>query len=209
MFRAVVPENDQAVKEMGWKTLSEQRGFKPEDNVITITSVRAISDPIQTSGERPEHHLDYLTDWAKRIIEPYEASNEYVETHMLLMSPVVAGILAKGGYSKDDVSKYIKDHMVVPAKVFEQGVNWYNNRPYNLCEQVKKGKMPKAWCESNDPNRMVPLLLPESKILIVVTGDPTRNRSTFYRQNFFQGYATSKPIKLPKNWDKLMKEQEK
>ena len=60
-----------------------------------------------------------------------------------------------------------------------------------------KGELPKAWHLSDDPNRMVPLLLPQTQWLIVVAGDPLRNRSCIYRQNFKQGYATSKQVQLP------------
>ena len=206
MFRAVVPENDQAVHEIGWKTLSEQRGFSPEDNVVTIASARAISETIQTSGERATQHLEYLTDWAKRMIEPYQSAKQYIETHILLLTPVVAQQLAKDGFSKDDVSAWIKEHMTVTADYYEQGVRWFYNRPYSLLKAVEEGTMPKAWAESEDPHRMVPLLLPESRILIVVTGHATRARSTFYRQNFNQGYATSKKVQLPANWNQLISE---
>jgi hypothetical protein len=75
-----------------------------------------------------------------------------------------------------------------------------------LCDLVNQGKMPKEWCDSNDPDRMVPLLLPSSTWLVVVSGDPTRNRCIIYRQNFKQGYATSRKVRLPANWDSLLAE---
>ena len=51
MFRAVVAENEQACAEMGWQPLHVTRGFKPDDSVVTITSVRTTSDPFTTAGE--------------------------------------------------------------------------------------------------------------------------------------------------------------
>ena len=74
-----------------------------------------------------------------------------------------------------------------------------------LADLVKRGVMPSEWHVSDDPNRLVPLLLHSTQWLVVVTGDPTRNRSCIYRQNFNQGYATSKKIDLPKNWGSLLK----
>ena len=65
---------------------------------------------------------------------------------------------------------------------------------------IDKGELAEAWRESTHPDRKLPLLLPETQLLVVVSGDPTRNRSCFYRQNFKQGYATSKKIALPVNW---------
>ena len=90
MFRAVVAENDEACAGMGWAPLHVTRGFKPEDSVVTITSVRASSDPFSTAGESAKRHLDLIVDWVKRMIEPYQSSRGYVESHVLLLSPVIA-----------------------------------------------------------------------------------------------------------------------
>ena len=207
MFRAVAPENDQVCKEIGWKTLSEEQGFKPSENVVTITSGRAMSEPFQSTGDKAEQHLDYMTDWVQRMVEPYEAMRRYKETHILFLTPVVAKLLASQGYSKEKINEYIKDHAKVTASYFELGATRFNNwKPYSLCEAVEKGELPGAWCESNDPNRMVPLLGPEARIVVFVTGDPTRNRNLLFRENYTQGRLTSKAITLPANWDELMKE---
>ena len=47
------------------------------------------------------------------------------------------------------------------------------------------------------------LLLLQSTWLVVVAGDPLRNRSLIYRQNFMQVYATSKKVQLPAKWNEL------
>jgi hypothetical protein len=207
MFRAVAPENDQVCKEIGWKTLGEEKGFNAGENVVTITSGRAMSEPFQSTGDKAEQHLDYFTDWVQRMVEPYQAMRRYKETHILFLTPVVAKLLASQGYSKEKVNEYIKDHAKVTASYFELGSTRFNNwKPYSLYEAVKKGELPEAWCESNDPDRMVPLLSPEARIVVLVTGDPTRNRNLLFRENYTQGRLTSKAIKLPGNWDGLMKE---
>lgn len=210
-FRPVLPENEEVCAEIGWKPLSVLRGFRSGENVVTILSVRAVSDPVGTTGEAAEHHLDYLVDWVKRIIEPYRAiypvdASSRIESNLLIVSPVVASILASGGYSKEDVKKYILEHSVVPAYEFEQNVEWSSNKPFDLCEAVHKGILPQEWCESTDPNRMVPLMLPSTDWLIVISGDPGRNRSLVCRQNFEQGWPVSKRIKLPANWGAMMKQ---
>ena len=206
MFRAVVAENEKACNDMGWQPLHVMRGFAPDDNAVTITSVRAVSDPFSTAGENAERHLDYIVDWAKRMIDPYQASRGYIETHVLLMTPVIASLVARAGYSKQDVVDYIMKNATVPAHYFEWNMTAGTSHPpgTTLCELVEKGEMPKAWCTSDDPNREVPLLLPETKWLVVVSGDPTRNRCCIYRQNFKQGYATSAKIRLPRDWNSLL-----
>ena len=206
MFRAVVPENEKACLEMGWEPLHVMRGFSQDDNVVTVTSTRAVSDPFSTAGENAERHLDYAVDWVKRIIEPYQASRGYVETPVLLMTPVIAGLVANAGYSKQDVADYLKKHATVPAHYFEWNMTVGTSHPAGttLKDLVANGTLTDKWTVSSDPNRMVPLMLDASEWLIVVTGDPTRNRCVMHRQNFKQGYATSKKIKLPANWDALL-----
>jgi hypothetical protein len=205
MFRAVVAENETACAEMGWKPLHVARGFAAKDSVVTICSVRAASDPFTTAGESPQRHLDYIVDWAKRMIEPYQSSRGYEETHVLVLTPVIAALLAKSGYSKQDVSDYIKANALVPARYYEWSMMQADHHApgTTLAGLVAKGELPAAWHVSDDPDRLVPLLLPQSEWLVVVAGDPLRNRSCIYRQNFKQGYATSKKIGLPANWEAL------
>jgi hypothetical protein len=151
MFRAVAPENDQVCKEIGWKTLSEEQGFGPDENVVTITSGRAMSEPFQSTGDRAEQHLDYITDWVQRMVEPYEAMRRYKETHILFLTPVVAKLLAGQGYSKEEVNAYVKDHAKVTASYFELGASRFNNwKPYSICDAVKKGELPETGISSSE-----------------------------------------------------------
>lgn len=207
MFRAVAPENDQICEEIGWRTLAQEQGFEKGENVVTITSGRAASDPVQTNGDLAVQHLDYLTDWVTRMIEPYEAMRRYQETHVLFLSPVVAKLLAAQGYTKEAIDCYIREHAKVTAEYFELNCSRFNNwKPYSLKDAVEKGELPKAWHESDDPKRMVPLLSPEARIITVVNGDPTRNRSLFFRENYTQGKLTSRMVRLPNNWDGLLEQ---
>jgi len=207
MFRAAVAENDAACADMSWAPLHVMQGFDANDSVVTITSIRSMSDPFTTAGETPERHLDYMVDWVKRMIEPYQSSMGYEETHVLLLSPVIAGVLAHAGYSKQAVSDYLVRNAKVPASYYEWSMTQQDHHPpgTTLAQLVEASKLPAAWGESDDPNRLVPLLLPQSKFLVVVAGDPLRNRSCLFRQNFKQGYATSRKIVLPALWETLRK----
>lgn len=205
MFRTALAENESACASMGWQPLHVTRGFKPDDSVVTLTSVRANSDPFTTAGESADRHLDYIVDWVKRMTEPYQSSRGYVETHVLQLTPVIASLLAKAGYTKQDVANYLTQHAVVPARYYEWSMLQadHHSPGTTLAGLVEKGELPREWHMSDDPERLVPLLLPQSQWLIVVAGDPLRNRSCIYRQNFKQGYATSKKVQLPKNWNEL------
>lgn len=208
MFRCVAPENDEVCHEIGWPTLSETRGFSPDENVVTIVSGRAQSDPLQTNGEEAGQHLDYITDWVERMIEPYEAMRGYMEDHVLFLSPVVAKLLASEGYTKEDVDRYLHEHAKVTAEYFEKNSSRFNNwKPYSIKEEVEAGRLPGEWLRSDDPGRLVPLLGPNVKTHVLVTGDVTRNRSVFHRSNYTQGKMTSRAVKLPKCWDELLRKR--
>ena len=208
MFRAVAPENDQVCEEIGWKTMAEEQGFAKGENVVSITSGRAMSEPVQTFGDKAEQHLDYLTDRLAGLIEPYECMRRYVETHVLFMTPVVARLLASQGYDKTSVSDYIRSHAKVTAEYFETNSSRFNNwTPYSLKEAVEKGELPQEWHLSDDPKRLVPLMSPYARVVTIIVGDLTRNRNQLFRENYTQGKLTSKKIDLPANWDDLLAEQ--
>jgi hypothetical protein len=115
-------------------------------------------------------------------------------------------MFAEQGYDKDSIAKYILSHAKVTAEYFETNASRFNHwQPYSLKEEVEKGILGPEWHESDDPKRMVPLFWNEANILIVVVGDPTRNRSQFFRSNYSMAKLTSRAVKLPDNWDTLRK----
>ncbi|MDR1204011.1 MAG: hypothetical protein LBL26_00815 [Peptococcaceae bacterium] len=207
MFRPVIPENDQVCEEIGFKTVAETQGFDKGENVVTIVSGRVCSDPMQTNGSTAEQHLDYLTDWAARMTEPYQTMRRYQDNNVLFLSPAVAKLLAGSGYDKESITKYILAHAKVTAEYFETNVSRFNHwQPYSLKEEVGMGNLDPEWYESDDPKRMVPLFWKEANIVVIVVGDPTRNRSQFFRSNYSMGKLTSQAVKLPDHWNEMLKE---
>ena len=98
--------------------------------------------------------------------------------------------------------QYFYEHARFPAKRLEQLRNDRNS----LCEAVEQGRLPKQYCESTDPNRLVPLVLSPDDFLITVSGDPGRDHCYLCAQNWQIGYPVSKKIELPANWEGLLKE---
>jgi len=124
----------------------------------------------------------------------------------LILTPLISGIIARGGYSKRDVRKYLFENARIPASTADKLCIM---RGKTVCEVVEKGMLPESFCETTDPNRMLPVVHCADEFLIVVSGDPMRNRSVVTFQPCTQGVATSKEIKLPPNWDHLMAERAK
>jgi hypothetical protein len=132
-------------------------------------------------------------------------------TQQLIISPVVAEGIAKAGFSKKDFKKYLYDHARKPALEVEKITGeWMTMPPMDLCESwaFKTGGV-KAFCESKDPNRMVPIVCSPDDFLITVSGEPLRTNAYIFLQNGNIGRTTSNKIQLPKNWDALLAEAKK
>jgi hypothetical protein len=123
----------------------------------------------------------------------------------LILSPVIAEKIKKLGYSKKDVRQYLYDHARLPARQFEKYI--YHAVPgRTLCDFVKEGVAPKQFCESEDPDRLVPIVCSPEDFVITVSGDPLRSNAYIFAHNGPLGYTTSKKVKLPADWNKLLQE---
>lgn len=118
-----------------------------------------------------------------------------------VLSPLVASILAKGGYSKKEIQQYLFERVRIPARQFDRILKrfWPSE---TACTLVKSGKLPTSYCETDDPERAVPLMWGPDEVMIIVAGDPDRNRSRIALQCADQGLATSKEVNLSANWGK-------
>ena len=76
---------------------------------------------------------------------------------------------------------------------------------FRVNNYVKQGLLPPVYGESEDPERLIPVFHRPEWIGILVAGDWGRNQSKGYVSNHIQGPPVSKAIRLPKNWDALLK----
>jgi hypothetical protein len=122
---------------------------------------------------------------------------------LLVLGPAVARALAGDGWGKDDIRRYLFENVVLPARWFDRYARDVISSDVSLRDLVEKGEAPRRYAESEDPERLVPLLLREEWTGIVVAGDPGRNQSRAYINNHRQGAPVSKPVVLPRRWEEL------
>jgi hypothetical protein len=77
------------------------------------------------------------------------------------------------------------------------------NQSGYYCAQVKAGSLPQMFCESEDPNRLVPIFMDPKAIFFILDGDRARNRVECFMSNGSIGPLTSMRIELPENWSAL------
>jgi hypothetical protein len=204
-WRVVLAENEDAAAKIGWDPMSVDQGFKAGDNVITISSATSTDSLFNVGATTAEEMLDRL---AARIVDiqlylfRLTSMGGPSVRPQILLSPCVAEAIAKGGYSKDKVKQYFYEHARFQAKRFETS-------PGQLCSEVKQGILPKQYCESTDPDRLVPMVYSPDDFMITLSGDPLRDNCFICAQNGVIGYPVSKKIELPANWEELLKESKR
>lgn len=76
---------------------------------------------------------------------------------------------------------------------------------WTLAELVRRGAAPALYAESDDPERMVPMLLKPEWTNIVLAGDPERNQARIYINNHEHAPPTTRKIVLPVDWRERLK----
>ena len=175
-FNVVMAENEDACAELGWEPFSVERGFQPGENVVTVQSVAYLTPPIYTAGSQLRDHADEIVDifggscshWA------HMGLNRFFP--LLLVGPNVAEVLAREGWSKDNLRQYLIENSKIPAgKMEADSYHIAQCVILDLRERVEQGELPKEFAESADPNRLVPVFRQtddDHTIGIVVGGDP-------------------------------------
>ena len=207
-WNMVVAEDEDFCGYLGWNPLHVQRGFKPDDNVVTMQSNVSSSIPSYSVGATAEEHLSVLARWWARCQGDWWVLGMKYQSWwpMIVMAPFIAEVIAKGGYSKEDVLQYFYDNCKTRAKDTTDPYGTENE--YDFSKACKEGQfragvpVPEVYCESEDPDRLIPIFV-KDQLGLVVSGDAARNQSRLCYQNHGQGMRTSMKIELPKNWDAL------
>ena len=206
-WRVVLAENEDALAAIDWEPLSGDFGFTRGDNVVSIARYTGSDVLASAFGSSAEQILPYLSDgitkqygWQLCFTIGLAAGTL---RPLLVLSPVLAETIAKSGYSKRDVKQYLYDHARVTARKFEQYIGEYTNLvpgQRTLVDFVNLGKAPAVFAESDDPDRLVPIVVDPEDFMIAVTGDQLRTNAMTFAHNGMLGYPVAKRIELPGTW---------
>ncbi len=193
-----------------WLPFSVDRGFASGENVITVQSADSTSHSFLSEGHGEDHLRVIAHEFGRELggqmFVPMEHFGGEV-TPIIGLTPLIAGIIARDGYSKDDVRRYVFEHATVSAREADVNLNRHQ-LGLNLHESVRVGRLPAVFAQSDDPDRRVPVVHRPEEINIVVTGSPDRNRSFIAAQFGHQGFRVSKAVKIPANWAYLLKQKD-
>jgi hypothetical protein len=204
-WRVVVAENEDVLARIGWPSIATDMGAALGENTVTVSRFTGGNVIVSVSGDVRKHMLPYLADAVVRQISwqlMFVVAQGLGKLRpLILLTPILAETMAKAGVSKTAFKQYLFDHARLPASQFERILRDWTLKPtWDLAAQVKLGKIPNVFHESDDPQRLVPLVWQPDHYMIAVTGDPLRNSAYVFAHNGLRGFPVSKAVKLPKNW---------
>ena len=182
--RTVLAEDHAALREIGWSPISGDFGFGEGDDVITIGRINAGMMIGSVFGSTPAEILPYLADGLVRVTG-WELTHNFglgraQYRPLLILSPVLARIFGRHGWSKDDVRAALFQQARLPARKYEQLIGEWSNLTAGrrtLTDLVAQGELPAVFAESDDPQRLVPIVTEPGKFVIAVAGDPNRTNA--------------------------------
>jgi len=178
------------------------------DNTVTIARYAGGNPLVSVAGSTPQELLPYVADQLQKEVSWHlmftVGARHGSLRPLLVFSPILARTIAKAGWSKADVKDFLWAHARKPAWEVERQRAWDHLTQWSLAEAVEQGLIPRDFHESDDPNRMVPIVCKREDFMIAVSGDPMRNNAYLFTHNGNLGYPTGKRITLPADWEQRL-----
>ena len=195
-FNVALAEDEDAAAALGWPTFGADQGFARDDNVVTVQSVVSISPPIYSAGTRALEHARILAEVFGSACGYWSSIGmKYARWEpLLVLGPSIARVIADDGWSKDDLRRYLHEHVTITARQAETYALQVGATSFTLDAHVKSGVLPAAYASSADPERPVPVFVQPEKLGILIAGDPGRNQSKGYVNNHIQGGRVSRRV---------------
>jgi hypothetical protein len=198
-YRIVLAENEDAVANFGWEPLSADLGYKPGDNIVTVTSCTEATQAIEVGATTAEQIL--------KNIEARMADNHlFVQFFfrgmrtrpVIVLTPAVVRVLVDAGYTK----AMVRQHFYENAKLWVARLSgMIVNRFY---KGIDDGNWPQQLGTTKELERYIQLVSGPDDFMVVVAGDPDRDHVMICANNGYIGYPVTKPIELPARWNELL-----
>ncbi len=199
--RTVLTEDHACLTEIGWAPLSSDFGMDANDDAVTMARMNSGTIIGSVFGSAPDEVVSYLANGIARTAA-WDLTHVYGLGHdqfqpLLVISPLIARLFAKAGWSKADVQNALFEHARIEAQTFERFIGEWSNLTAGrrrLVDLVAEGLLPHVFAESDDPSRLVPVVTQPERLLIAVAGDPTRANAYALSNDGPHGWWTSKRI---------------
>jgi len=205
-WRVVLAEDGEALARLGWPSIAEERGVPAGESAVTIGRYTTEALIGSAFAAEPGQLLAYLADGLVKHV-----GWEFVFTvswggslrPLLILTPILAEVLVRAGFGKEDVKRELHARARIAARQVERYVGeWTNIVPGQprLVDLARRGELPAVYGESEEPDRLVPIVAQPDDLMIAVSGDPLRTNACVFVSNGMHGYPTTKRIRLPRDW---------
>jgi hypothetical protein len=201
-FGVVVAENEKQTPQ-GWGTFRERQGFSKDVSTVSLYASQSYKQ-VHDSQKYLVPTVPYknIVDpmWARTFAVSLNAGAEqWGEDLVILFSPVMAGNLAKMGYTPVKIQEELYREARVPRKLFG---------PRPLGSIGAASGVPPSIDEAGD-DELVPVVPTPEDFRIVVAGGTGGGASLAVdRWGFGNSKLVTKEVKLPLAWPKLVKDLE-
>jgi hypothetical protein len=199
--RVVLAEDEAALGEIGWPSLASDFGAVAGADAVSVARINSGLIIGSVFGSTPDDIVAYLADGLVRVTG-WDLTHVYglgraQYRPLLVLSPLLARVFARAGWSKYDLRAALFAEARVPAWKFEKLIGEWSNLTAGrrtLFELASSGLVPPEFAENDDPNRLVPIVTEPDMFLIAVAGDPNRANAYAMSNDGPHGQWTMKPI---------------
>lgn len=208
----VLAEDEEALQKIGWEPYHVEKGFSPDESTVAVGNSTIWGQNLVPATSDPKTVMQLIAYGVTHC--EFSASGMIDSRRYLLLTPGVAEVLAAGGYTKRSLLEDVAEN--ARRITYE----WTFSNVYGSLGLVRgsfedelaksmrepnavKGKLPPWYPRFSGWEEIVttPAVTP-GRVKIVVCGDPHRNKV----QTLAGGMGGAiKGIRLPANWDELMK----
>ncbi len=199
--RPVLTEDHECLGVIGWPSIGEQLGFGRDDDVVTMARMNSGVLIGSVFGSTPDEIVPYLADGLARA-----AGWDLTHVHglgtdqyqpLLVLSPLLATTFGDAGWSLAEVQEALFARARITARAFERFIGEWTNltagRP-RLADLVADGVLPPVFAQTDDPERMAPIVTRPERLLVAVAGDPSRANASAFSNDGPHGWWTAKRI---------------
>jgi hypothetical protein len=200
-FNVALAEDEETAREIGWPTYATEQGFAPDENVVTVRSVVAISPPTYSGGARAIDHAQQFADVMGATFRywSHTGMKRGFWHPLIVVGPSIARVIARE-WSKDDLRRYLYENVKVTAAQATHYARMTSTPTFSLEKLVADRVLPPEYADSDDPERLIRVFIHEAMTGIVVAGDPGRNQSRAYMGNHDQGPPVARRVAGNHRW---------
>jgi len=199
--RPVLAEDAAQLGAIGWPSIAEQLGSTAGDDAVSVARMNSGTLIGSVFGSTPEEIVPYLANGIARVAawdltHLYGLGTDQFQP-LLVISPLLARTIANAGWSLADLQAALFAHARIPAQTFERFIGEWTNLTAGrrkLFDLTAAGDLPPVFGESEDPDRLVPIVTRPERLLVAVAGDPNRANAYAFSNDGPHGWWTTRRI---------------